>query len=341
MVRLEQSIAGLAREFVRVRVTNMRGVDLDVFDFDYDLDFAVLLLSPDEQVIGRFTGRAGDDPGRYLTFPSLRYALLEALKLPRPNSSDRKSPPARIDKVENYSAIDRLKADACIHCHNVYDFRRQALREEGKWRKEMAWVYPLPDNLGLRLDPLQGNRLEAVSVSSPAEKLGLRSGDILRSVNGIRTASFADIQFALHRAPEQGGIKLAWRRGPEERTGTLDPQPGWRITDLSWRASTKKLGPDPSIHGLDVAPDERQRLGLDPKQRAMVLGPFQSQAARQAGLRQGDIIVGADDKKPASSASQFEVYIRLNYEPGQKITYNLIRDGRPERITLTLPDSRP
>jgi serine protease Do len=340
LVRLDQSIAGLAREFVRVRVANMRGVNLGVFDFDYDLDFAILLLTPDEQVIGRFSGRAGDDPGRYLSFPALRYALAEALAAPRPPATI-KTPSDRRDVVENYPAIERVKADACIHCHNVYDFRRQALRQAGKWKSDMVWVYPLPDNLGIRLDPDQGNRIDQIGAGSAAEKLGLRKGDILRSVAGVRTASFADVQYALHRCQAPAGIEVAWQHGLQLRQGVLHPQPGWRRTDLSWRAPTKSLGPAPSIHGEDLPLPEKQRLGLDPDRLAMLLGPFQPQIARQAGLRQGDIIVGIDNKKLAMPARQFEVYIRLNYEPGQKITYNLLRAGQPEKISLTLPASGP
>ena len=132
-----------------------------------------------------------------------------------------------------------------------------------------------------------------------------------------------------------------WERDGRTAQGTLQPQPGWRVTDISWRPSTKKLGPAPSIHGNDLAPEEKQRLGLKEKQLAMVLGPFLPAVARQAGLRQGDIIVGADDKTLEMTCGQFEVYIRLNYQPGQKITYNLLRGGRPEKISLVLPASGP
>ncbi len=341
MVRLEQSIAGVAREFVRVRALNMRGVDLEVFDFDYDLDWYALILTPDEQVIGRFGGHDATEGTRYRTFAGLRYALEEALKAPRPAA--RTGPPRRErkDTVESYAAIERIKADACIHCHNVYDFRRDALHREGKWQKNMAWVYPLPENLGLHLDPAQSNRLERVEKDSTADRQGLKKGDILRSVNGLRTASFADVQYALHRAGEAGGIRFVWERDGRTGEGTLQPQPGWRVTDISWRPSTKKLGPAPSIHGNDLTPEERQRQGLSDKQLAMVLGPFLPAVARQAGLRQGDIIVGADDKTLEMSCGQFEVYIRLNYQPGQKITYNLLCGGRPEKISLVLPASGP
>jgi hypothetical protein len=341
LVRLEQSTAGVAREFIRVRVLNMRGVDLRVFDFDYDLDWAALILTPDEQVIGRFGGRDGTEPNRYRTFPGLRYALEEALKAPRPAAGTKGPMKGQPDTVENYKATERIKPDACIHCHQAYDFRREALQEAGKWQKELAWVYPLPENVGLRLDPRQGNRIEQIDADSAAYRLGLKAGDVVRAVNGQRTASFADVQYALHRADGSGGIAFVWERAGNKHEGTLRPPAGWRVTDLSWRASTKKVGPAPSIHGNDLSAEEKQRLGLGPKRLAMALGPFLPQVARQAGLRQGDIIVGVDDKRLEMTAGQFEVYIRLKYQPGQKLTYNLLRGGRPESVTLTLPASTP
>lgn len=341
MVRLEQSIADVARDFIRVRVINMRGVDLRVFDFDYDLDWAALILTPDQQVIGRFGGHDGSEPNRFLTFPGLRYALQEALQAPRPARVSTKPTGPQPDTVESYAAIERIKPDACIHCHQVYDFRRQALLQTGKWQKEMVWVYPLPEKLGLHLDPLQGNRIQQIDANSAAARLGLKPGDMLRSLNEVRTASFADVQYALHKAQDQSGIAVTWASDGLTKQGSLVPPGGWRVTDLSWRASTKKLGPAPSIHGDDLSADQKQRLGLESARLAMALGPFLPQVARQAGLRQGDIIVGVDDKRLEMTARQLDVYIRLNYQPGQKLTFNLLRGSRPENVTMTLPAAAP
>jgi S1-C subfamily serine protease len=179
-----------------------------------------------------------------------------------------------------------------------------------------------------------------VAAGSAAERAGLNPGDVVRTLDGVRTASFADVQFALHRA-RGAALPIAWDRGADRCEGVLRPQAGWRRTDLSWRASTRRLGPAPSIHGDDLGIEERRRLGLSADRLAMVLGPFQPQAARQAGLRQGDVIVGADDRQLSMTAAQFDVHVRLNYEAGRKITYNLLRDGRPLKITLTLPSSPP
>src|SRR5258705_171824 len=55
-------IRPLAREFVLVRLTRMRGVDLDLFDFDYDLTWMAFFLDADARVLGRYGGRDAGEP---------------------------------------------------------------------------------------------------------------------------------------------------------------------------------------------------------------------------------------------------------------------------------------
>jgi len=44
----------------------------------------------------------------------------------------------------------------CVHCHQVNEFRRELLKQEGTWTKEQVWRYPLPENCGLTLNIDQG-----------------------------------------------------------------------------------------------------------------------------------------------------------------------------------------
>ena len=60
--------------------------------------------------------------------------------------------------AEQYTAAKRLTPRGCIHCHNVYDFRREELQTSGKWRLDELWVYPLPENVGLTAEADRGNR---------------------------------------------------------------------------------------------------------------------------------------------------------------------------------------
>src|SRR5260370_24666545 len=98
--------------------------------------------------------------------------------------------------VEQFPAAKRLKENACIHCHQVYDFRRQERQANGQWRQEEGWVYPLPENIGLTMDIDQGNRIAKVRANSSADRAGLRARDALRSLNGLCRASLAGVQYA-------------------------------------------------------------------------------------------------------------------------------------------------
>src|SRR5207245_2746773 len=156
----------------------------------------------------------------------------------------------------------------CIHCHQVYEFRRAALKAAGQWSREDRWVYPLPENIGLTLDVDQGDRLRAVAPESPAGKAGLRAGDMLRTVNGLPVASFADVQYALHGAPPKGRIAISWQKGGEAKTATLDLADGWRKTNLTWRPSLLDILPSLTLYGDDLSTEEKRALGFSAKRLA-------------------------------------------------------------------------
>ncbi|OAI48007.1 hypothetical protein AYO44_08095 [Planctomycetaceae bacterium SCGC AG-212-F19] len=331
----------MASKFVLVRVLNMRGVNLNVFDFDYDHEWAAVLLSADETIYGRFSGSRADLNDKYLNLDGLRYAMAQALHSHGEAPKDKGKPPADLRRVEDYLAAKRLKLSACIHCHQAYDFRREQAEEAGQFRTEDIWVYPPPENVGLTLDPRQGNRVQTVAADAPAGRAGLRLGDVLRTVNGLAVASFADVQYALHRAPARGAIAVTWERDGKAMMAMLELPPGWRRSDISWRASTKRIGPDPAVHGEDLTADEKKALGLAAKRLALRQGNFVTTAARQAGIRQNDIIIGIGRQPLEMTAAQFLVHLRLNYQPGEQITFTILREGRQFDLPLTLPRRSP
>jgi serine protease Do len=334
----------LDETFVLVRVLNMRGVNLNVFDFDYDLTWAALFLNAEDHIYGRYGSREADSPDRQLSLAGLRYAMLQALaahRLLRSAGSNR-APGTQVPRtVEQYPAAKRLKENACIHCHQVYDFRRQNLEMKGSWRRENVWVYPLPENIGLTMQIDQGNRVETVRVDSPGHRAGLRPGDVLLSLNGCTVASIADIEYALNRAPANGRIRVDWQRDARPLSADITLPEGWRITDVSWRPSLRGVGPFPSIHGEDLSAEEKRSLGLSEKRLAFRQGNFLSEAARQAGIHQNDIILGVDNRVLEMSARQFIAYIRLTYHVGDRITFDLLRNGQRLRIPLQLPSPPP
>jgi hypothetical protein len=329
----------LADQFVLARIVNMRGVELRRFEFDYDLTWAGFFLTKEGNVLGRFGSRDAESADKYLTLDGLKHALAAALAAHR--SGERAEPPAQpadqFTRVEDYPSAKRLKSDACIHCHQVYNFRQDWLRSQGAWTKAHVWEYPQPETLGLIFDVNQQNLVKSVTRGSAAQRGGLRVGDEIHSIDGHRTASYADVQHELHRARSNVRIAIRWQREGRKHESDLELPDNWRESDISWRASMWNLEPAASVHGPDLAPRQKAELGLEPKRLAFRQGNFVPPPAAEAGIRAGDVIVGIDGKRLEMTMVQFNAYIRLNFKPGETVVYNLLRDGKKLAIPMKLP----
>jgi serine protease Do len=327
----------VAKQFVLVRITRMRGVDLDLFDFDYDLTWMGFFLHPDGTVYGRYGGRDADSADSRVSLAGLRYALEAALARHRRRETQPPPPQTKRPRTaEQYPAARRLPERACIHCHQVYDLRRESLQAAGAWRREELWFYPLPENIGLTLDVDRGDRIARVAADSPAARAGIQAGDRVLTIDDRPIASFADVQYALHRAPVSGTLTIAWQHGKQMHKRELILVEGWRKTDISWRWSLRGVDPPPWVHGDDLSADEKKALGLSAKRLAFRQGPFVPEPARQAGIRQNDIILGVDGKVLDMSERQFGAYVRTNYRVGDRVIYNILRRGKRLDIALTL-----
>jgi S1-C subfamily serine protease len=323
---------------VLLRITNMRGADLNVFDFDFDLTWAAFFMTGHEHIYGRFGGRDAKSPDGYLTLSGLKYAMRSALTAYR---RDQAQKPRQISSAarsaEQYTGAKRLKADTCIHCHQVYDFRREEKQGAGTWRLDDVWEFPLPASLGIILEPDQGNLIKSVKSGSPADRAGLRIGDVLSAVNGQSTASFADVQYGLHLARNVTTLPLEFRRDRKSNLTSIELSANWRQTDIGWRASMWGLEPAPSVHGQDLSAREKRVFGLPEDGMAFRQGDFVPGPAKAAGIKAGDIIFGIDGKKLDLTMLQFNAFVRLNYKTGERITFNVLRDGKRIDLPMTLP----
>lgn len=318
-----------------LRVGNMRGVDLNLFEFDYDLQWMAIFLSGDEQVLGRFGSRLPSDANKYRTVEGLQTAMQAALKKHR-NRPGPALPPQKPFTVEDYPATAKLGPKACIHCHHVWEFRRESLQSNKQWTKDEVWAYPPPENLGLSLAGSRQNYIAAVDATMPVAKAGMRLGDVLLSVQGQPVASFADVQYALHKSPASVPLTLEWLSDGQPRQAKLKMPKGWRQTDVSWRHSLQSLKPASGLHGSDLSATEKKTLGLSPVLLAFRQGNFLTPQARQAGILVNDLILGIDGKQWAMTVRQLDAHVRLTYQPGDVVTVHLLRDGKRLDLPMKL-----
>jgi hypothetical protein len=293
-------------------------------------------MNAEGRTYGRFGGRDAGSSDRYLTVDAFHHALRSALEAHRAGRIPTQEPGTGRDRVEDFPAAGKLRGDACIHCHQVYDFRREERQARGEWSREEVWGYPLPENIGLTLDFDQGPVVRQVAVPSPAAAAGIKVGDRLTTLRDRTVASFADVQYALHGGPPAGKTAVTWTRAGRDYSEELVLSAGWRKTDISWRASMWGLGPTPVVQGTDLTTDQKRALGLSPGALAFRQGSYVAPPARLAGIRQHDVILGIDGKDLSLTMRQFQAHVRLHYQVGDIVEVNILRDGQRLNVPLML-----
>jgi hypothetical protein len=318
---------------VRVRLTAIDNADLNLFEFDYDLTFMVFFLDAQENVYARYGGRDAENPDSRQSPAGLRYTMASVLQMH--HRADKDFAPRSQEGPQFLRNSSGFRRGRCLHCHQVRETQNADLQKEGKWSREQVWRYPLPENLGFRLEVDRGNMIQEVKALSPASGIRLAAGDVLRQLNGVPVHSFADAQYALDRAPKAGSIAVVWQRGDKVLQDKLVLPEGWRRTDISWRPSMRHVVASARLYGTDLKPEEKKALGLSAQQLAFRQRGSVPAQARAAGIQPGDVILGIDDKSLETDVTGFLHYVQRNYLVGDQATINLLRDGKRLNVTMT------
>jgi predicted metalloprotease with PDZ domain len=317
-----------------VRLTRIDGLDLNLFEFDYDLTFVVFFMNADEKVYARYGQRDARGPDELQSLDGLRHTMNSVLAMHR--GKDKVFAPR--DRAASRTTRQLSgRGRRCYHCHNVKEALNAELRREGKWQRDLAWRYPLPDNLGLALEVDRGNVVRQVTAGSVAAQTGIARGDTVRLLGGVPIHSLADAQFALDRAPPRGKIDLAWERAGKEHKATLTLPAGWRTSDITWRPSMSPFVPRLPLYGSDLTETQKKALGLNGKQLAFRQRADLNSRARDAGIRAGDVLLGIDGKElRGMDASDFRAWVRRSYLVGDEVKLDVLRDGKRLSVPFTL-----
>jgi membrane-associated protease RseP (regulator of RpoE activity) len=315
-------------------------VDLNTFEFDYDLTFMVFFLNTDGKVYARYGGRDSRNADNRQSLAGLHYTMQSVLAMH--GRADRSFAPRTVEDVhrirDGNPRSDRFGGGRgrCMHCHQVKEQLNAELKAAGKWDRQLIWRYPLPENIGIVLDVDRGNVVKEIPAKSQAAAAGLRVGDQLGRMAGVPIHSIADAQFALDHAPAAGNLEILFQRGDSMQKATVALEQGWRKTDVSWRPSMRRMLPSARLYGDDLTAEEKKALSLSPTHLAFRQKDSVPTQAKIAGIQPGDIILGLDDEKLEMDVTEFQHYVRRTYLIGDKPTVNVLRAGKRLRLAMTL-----
>lgn len=348
----------LLERFVCVRVIKGNSLDLSLFQFDYDLTFAAMIMNADRSVYGRYGTRSSlEKPESDISMQGLTEALTGALELHAKFPAIRESLAAKQGKTprhpipELYPALKKFTpllnyggkvAGSCIHCHTIKAAEIDTLRAQGApFPEKILYPWPLPASIGLRVSTSERGLVLKAAPSSPAQRAGFRRGDRLLTLQGQPIISIADIQWVLHNAPSPAKLAAVVTRAGVNTQLVLDLDEGWRRNnDISWRASAwplRRMG----LGGMvleDLKDAGRKKRGLD----GMALwvkhvGQYgQHRTAKDAGFRKGDIVVELDGIRKRLSETEILAHILRKRKPGDSIPVKILRGGRRKLLRLPI-----
>ncbi len=341
----------LEKQFVCVRLIQTRGLDLQLFQLDYDQSWSAFFLNADRMIYGRYGTRTGSGPDSdtYLSVASFRKAAERALELHRGYPANKARLACKVGKGPEYPVPEKIPGlegrakgpttrQTCIHCHMIREHILRAKWEQGRLTPADLWAYPMPDNLGLTLDREDGLRIKAVAAGSPAAAAGLGAGDHLVALDGQPLVSLADVQWVLHTAPAEGRLAVTLRRGGHTLDKTVALSGRWKEADLAWRASSW-YGLRQGLQTAPLSAAEKRRRGLAPDEMALAVKGLYGRGKavlEKAGLRQGDVLVAVDGRSGALTESQFLADLRLRHGPKDTVKFTALRGDRRREVMVPM-----
>jgi len=356
VIEEQADISSTLDQFVCVRIVKANSLDLKQFQFDYDQSFHAIVMNADQVIYGRFGTRSGRPEDEDMTIEGLRASLQKALEwhadypANRELFADKKKPEMPVDIPEDFPSMkgkytseldyEGKVVQSCIHCHQVRDAQRIVYRDKKEAIPDpVLFPYPLPDVIGLKMDPETCSTIADVQADSAAAKAGFKAGDQIETFAGQPVLSTADLQWVLHTSRDPDNIPVKVNRNGKAQQLTLKLDKGWRANcDISFRPTTWDLRRMAS-GGLvlkEANGEKRKALQLADGRLALnvdYVGQYNEHAvAKNAGFQEGDVIVGVDGKQNRMSEGQFMRYA-LSKPPGTELKFD-VRRGE-EKLTLS------
>ncbi len=182
------------------------------------------------------------------------------------------------------------------------------LKEKGKVTRGWLGVYIqrlTPDMAEtLSVTGKKGALVADVTKDGPAEKAGIRSGDVIVSFDGKEVGDEHDLpQIVASTKPGKKVEVVVIRDGKETRIPVT-------IAEMEPEALAKKTGGGDLTKGLgltvqDITPDVARHLDIENRKGVLVSSVESGSPADDAGFREGDVI-RAVNREPVKDSKEFE-----------------------------------
>lgn len=204
----------------------------------------------------------------------------------------------------------------------------QQIRTNGKVTRAYMGVFPQDIDRNLAeaygLSKPQGALITKVSPDTPADKAGLKSGDIILSYNSVDISTASDFLNLINRAKPNDKFNVKVQRNKQilnlsgqlvESPSDISSEKGKNTAD-----NTVRLG----LRLRELQADEQKELGGN---GVLITAVDPTGLAARSGLQAGDVITRFN-QQPIKAASDFSQAVRLLPNKGV-VTIEVMREGVP------------
>jgi serine protease Do len=150
-----------------------------------------------------------------------------------------------------------------------------------------------------KLNSITGALVGDVNSGSPADKAGLKSGDVIMQLNGQPIEDASQLKLRVAETPPGSRVQLTVNRNGESKTFdvTLGNLPENKVAKTAEESGTAQKEALAGVGVADLDQNTRAELDIPPQvQGAVITQVAPESAAYQAGLRPGDVITELNHK---------------------------------------------
>ena len=169
--------------------------------------------------------------------------------------------------------------------------------------------------------------IESVQGGSPAEKAGLKGGDVITSVNGHPVKTGNDLVNPIAEAPIGSKVKLTYMRDrvQKEATATVEdrtrvfPNTAGRLGDQPGEAAPSEFG----LHVEELTPERGHRVGIEGQKGVIVSEVEPASFAEDLLFTRGDVITEIN-RQPINSVADYRAAVS-KLKPGDDVVFKVLR----------------
>jgi serine protease Do len=180
----------------------------------------------------------------------------------------------------------------------------------------------------------------SVEPGSPAEKAGLKGGDVITGIDGKPVKNGNELVNPIATAPIGSKVKIDYYRDKQQRSTSAVVEDRTRVfPNAEGHVSDKPGEPAPSEFGLHVeslTPERAQKVGVEGVKGVVVTEVEPASFAEDIGFGPGDVIAEVNGQAVASVDEYRKVITQL--KAGDNVVFKVLRHSFNDRVmTVFLP----